>query len=116
MTKAVFLLAAAGAFDPLKEAAQGDGFNRRDVLIAVSVGVGIGVLLFIWAYFRYRKTDDDEGGHDSSEPAEPAENGDSGRRRRRKRRRRREHRPRNPSLQQTGGLPPPRPDDQLPRE
>ena len=34
--------------------------------------------------------------------------------RRRKRRRRREHRPRNPTLAETGGLPPVRPEDQPP--
>ncbi|MCX8107768.1 MAG: hypothetical protein N3G20_03080, partial [Verrucomicrobiae bacterium] len=35
-------------------------------------------------------------------------------RRHRRRRRRREHRPRNPTLAETGGLPPPRQTDQLP--
>ena len=35
-------------------------------------------------------------------------------RRRKRRRRRREHRPRNPTLAETGGLPPVRPEDQPP--
>ena len=120
MTGGIVLFAAAEVFDPLKKVTEGDGFNRRDVLIVISIGVVLGALLFVWAYFRYRKEDgiDDRDTEEAeSEPTQStSESGEPERRRRRKRRRRREHRPRNPSLQQTGGLPPPRPDDQLPKE
>jgi hypothetical protein len=97
----------------------GGSFSTRDVLIALTVGLGVGLVLFVLAYLRFRKRPDDNDDADEVETEvaqaetktpEPGE-----RRRRRKRRRRRAHRPRNPSLHQTGGLPPPRPDDQLPK-
>ncbi|HWN97055.1 MAG TPA: hypothetical protein VNT99_18640 [Methylomirabilota bacterium] len=119
------LFAAVEGFDrQVKEAAQGGRFDTRDALMAISISVAIGVLLFVWAYFRYRKKED--GTRDDrkqrhmvskQETVEPGSEGDEPeRRRRRKRRRRRDHRPRNPSLQQTGGLPPTRPDDELPKD
>ena len=115
------LLAAAEVFDrQVKEATQSGRFDTRDALMAISISVAVGVLLFAWAYFRYRKKEGVEQRaseprkeHDRDDAGENAD--ESGRRRRRKRRRKRDHRPRNPSLQQTGGLPPPRPDDQLPK-
>ena len=116
------LLAAADTFDQqVKQATQTGRFDAHDAMTAISIGLAIGVLLFVWAYFRYRKKEDVEtrrsGSDHKREAADPKpdESADPERRRVRKRRRRRDHRPRNPSLQQTGGLPPPRPDDQLPK-
>ena len=121
MTEGIILFAAADAAftEQVKDATQGGRFNTRDVLTAVSLGLAVGVLLFVWAYFRYRKKEGKKNRHAPPKPApvEPVpESGESERRRRRKRRRRRDHRPRNPSLQQTGGLPPPRSDDQPPKD
>lgn len=115
------LLAAADTFEQqVKEVTQTGRFDTRDALTAISIGAAIGVLLFVWAYFRYRKKEEVETRRSESgrerQRAEPQPgDGETERRRVRKRRRRRDHRPRNPSLQQTGGLPPPRPDDQLPK-
>ncbi len=72
-------------------------------------------ILVTWAVF-FRKREDDSASHHYSYDA-PAKsstpdgnNGNEGdekpRKRRRWRRRRREHRPRNPTLAETGGLPP----------
>lgn len=46
------------------------------------------------------------GAEDGDEEVETSEPGESSSRRRKRRRRRREHRPRNPTLAETGGLPP----------
>lgn len=120
MLNFVFHLAAADFSQNVKEATESARFDGQDILVAISIGVGLGVLLFVWAYLRFRKKPEVVTRNDSPRetPTAPAaeSSGDSERRRKRKkRRRRRDHRPRNPSLQQTGGLPPPRPDDQLPK-
>ncbi|HEV2394629.1 MAG TPA: hypothetical protein VG146_19935 [Verrucomicrobiae bacterium] len=94
--------------------------GARDILIILGVLVVLTVLVLIWAaYFRKRDRDHSHHHHhhhrhqeDSAEPAAasdspPSEPGEaSGRHHRRRRRRRREHRPRNPTLAETGGLPP----------
>ena len=87
----------------------------KDVLIILLVGIGLLFTLLVWAkYFRsakkkkriksgaeaeivYRDSDDEEGSDDA---------GDSRRRRYKRRYRRRDHRSRNPTLAETGGLPP----------
>jgi hypothetical protein len=110
----VFFALADPFADQVQEATQGGRFDSRDILMAISIGTAVGVLLFVWAYFRYRKKEgvDNRGTTPGSEPTPTAsETGESERRRRRKRRRRREQRPRTP-----GGLPPPRPEDQLPED
>jgi hypothetical protein len=128
------LLAAAETFQKEVEAARtrpGDGqFEFNGTLIAVGIGVAIGAILFVAAYVHHRRKQRKEG-HEgnrvsksrsqTSKPVESAAekaeegDGDSERQRIRKRRRRRDHRPRNPTLNETGGLPPLRPDDELPK-
>jgi hypothetical protein len=88
-----------------------------DVLAVLGVGLVLLVLLLLWAkYIRKRS-------HRHSDPRityrviDDGGSGDEGgshRRRRRHKRRRREHRGRNPTLAETGGLPPPRPQDEAP--
>ena len=81
------------------------------------MSLAIGLVLFLWAYFKFRKKPGVEFGPGKSEHEIPARidpvRSSSGRRR--KRHRRRDHRPRNPTLNQTGGLPPPRGDGELPK-
>ena len=95
----------------------GHGFTTTDMLIIASVAMGVAGVLVIWLVFFRKKPEydypvpADEKVSDSTEKQPPQ---DGKRRRRRKRRRVRDHRPRNPTLQQTGGLPPQRPEDQAP--
>lgn len=81
-----------------------------DLLLLLGAVVVLSLLFVVWAVFiRKRKADDldkwrtHKHHHDSSGDANQG-SGD----RRHRRRRRREHRPRNPTLAETGGLPPAR--------
>ena len=116
------LAAADNAFNQnVKKATDSPRFDGQDTLVAISIGVGIGALLFFWAYLRFRKkpevvTRSNDSPRETPVIREDETSAPSDRRRtRKKRRRRRDHRPRNPSLEQTGGLPPPRPDDDIPK-
>ena len=115
-----FIIAAAPALETqVQEATRRPLFNTRDALLAIGVSLVVGMVLFLWAYFKFRKKPGIEFGpgkseHEIPRPPEPdSESRSSGRRR--KRLRRREHRPRNPTLSETGGLPPPRADGELPK-
>ncbi len=105
------------------------GLTLKELLMVLGAVAVVTLLLFIWAaYFRKRPhRHSHHHHHHHSDDAEEASNSDSAvdsewlgsgdRRYRRKRRRRREHRPRNPTLAETGGLPPvrsERPPDPLP--
>jgi hypothetical protein len=107
-----------------------------DVLIILGVGVALFAILFVWAKYlrksrRRRKSHSRErakvyspppsssaggpeaeaevdAGNETEDEAEDEENA-SGRRRYKFRYRRRRHRSRNPTLSETGGLPPARP-------
>jgi hypothetical protein len=116
-----FFLAAAGFDEQVKRATQGQ-LDTRDVLIGLTVALAIGAAIVLWIFLRSRKKSDDQDRERLSQMMRSQGSGRSsssvteeGGQRRRKRRRRRDHRPRNPPLSQTGGLPPPRPDDQLPK-
>ena len=124
------ILFLADAFiDSVKQATSTDRLSTRDILLAATVGLVIALGLFVWVYVRFQNRRRERGEliegaaptkrerekvveKSSSTPGSGAGNS---RGHRRKRRRIREHRPSNPTLQQTGGLPPPRPDDQLPK-
>jgi hypothetical protein len=122
-----FIILAASTFrEQVKAATHGERFGSRDALTALTVGLAVGFIVVVWIYFHYRKKrerqDKERLGRKivSSVPSTSVASSDSDpeageRRRIRKRRRRRAHRPRNPSLHQTGGLPPQRPDDDLPK-
>ena len=99
------------------------GLTFKEVLILFGALGGVTLMAVLWAvYFRKvsRRHSQHHHHHHSpgSEPAVAPESdssisgsGVSGDRRyRRKRRRRRDHRPRNPTLAETGGLPPLRPE------
>ncbi len=81
----------------------------NDLLLLLGAVVVLTLLFLFWAIFL-RERKDDLGNwrtrkhhHDSSSDAS-----DGSEHRHRRRRRRREHRPRNPTLAETGGLPPAR--------
>jgi len=108
---------ADGFTDKVNAANQGGRFESKDLLLGATIVLLIGLALFLFVYLRSRKKSDDA---DQARLAQMTQSQSSGsvserRGRRRKRRRRRDHRPRNPSLDKTGGLPPQRPDDQLPK-
>jgi hypothetical protein len=88
--------------------------SRETALVIVST-VGVGLLALLWAAFlRKRHRGRPKRHHSHHKPApvvspvktEASAAVQSGRRHRRHRERRREHRPLNPTLSQTGGLPP----------
>ena len=130
------ILILADAFlDSVKKAGRVDQLSARDILLAATIALGIAIGLFVWAYLRFqnrrrargeliegpaptkreRSPEKSTSKPDSKSDSKSGSNSDGGHVRRRKHRRRREHRPTNPTLQQTGGLPPPRSDDQLPK-
>lgn len=121
-----FFLAAAFE-EQVKRATQGH-LDTRDLLIGLTVTLAMGAAIVLGLVLRSRMksnkqdrerlsqmTRSQSGGESSSRDKDAVTLTKDGRHRRRKRRRRRDHRPRNPPLSQTGGLPPPRPDDQLPK-
>ena len=110
-----YLLAAAAAptIKDMPDHAPGSRLVASDMtLLLLAVGAVVGVILF-WAIFiRGRKEHPEIAGRKPLE-ARPDPNvtiTPDGRERVRKKRRerRRDHRQRNPTLDQTGGLPPPR--------
>jgi hypothetical protein len=115
-----FILAASSFDEQVKRATQGH-LNARDVLIGLTIALVVGAVIVFWIFLRSRKQSNDQDRERLSQMMRSQSSNSSstatedGVHRRRKRRRRRDHRPRNPSLSQTGGLPPPRPDDQLPK-
>ena len=111
------IIAAAPLETQIQEATNKPIFNTRDALLVIGVSLIVGLVLFLWAYFKFRKKPGIEFGPGQSEheiPRKP-EPEESTPGRRRKRLRRRDHRPRNPTLHDTGGLPPPRADGELPK-
>ena len=96
------------------------GLSSRELASVVAAALLVGIAGFIWAvYFRKRPRDGSSHPHSrhhhhhhhqSAQESAPAGNGadavNGESKRRRRRRRRREHRPRNPTLAETGGLPP----------
>jgi hypothetical protein len=109
----------ADAFtEQVKAATHGQRFESKDLLIGTTIALAIGIAIFLAIYLRVRKKSHAADQERLSQMTQSQSSGSSssGERheRRRKRRRRRDHRPRNPSLDKTGGLPPARPEDQLP--
>lgn len=96
----------------------------REVMAVLGIILALALVLFIWAFFiRKRKPVDPhlraiEPGPTLPEPAESSGGAHRHRHHRRHRHRHRKrdgsHSQRNPTLQETGGLPPYRPDDAPP--
>jgi ABC-type nickel/cobalt efflux system permease component RcnA len=90
--------------------------SARERLIVITAIMLIAASVLVWAVFvrksRRRQRSHQHGHHHSHDPARDAAAADGddvttqSRKRRKWRRPRREHRPRNPTLAETGGLPP----------
>lgn len=122
MSSPLVLLAQLEGLNPLNPGApvgKSTGFLFRDMMVIIVTGVVLALPLILWARY-YVKTRKRRRHHHHFEraaetPAAPAEtdeeeNGDEPGRRHRRRRRRRDHRLRNPTLAETGGLPPAKPE------
>ena len=118
LTRALFL--AAQTIDPVTPELTGRqtsklfGLNVRDIMLLVAVAALLGSALFLWAYLsrRDRRRYLARSPHSTDRVERPSR--DSRPDRMRVRKRRREHPdnlPRNPTLGETGGLPPLRPDE-----
>ena len=90
-------------------------FLVSDMFLVVAAALVIGGAIVAWlVVFRGPKSDISparrvyKGHAPAEEESEEPETSSSGRRRKKRRSRRREHRSRNPTLAETGGLPPPR--------
>lgn len=101
------LLAQAGTPDLLKPSALRPS---NDVLLLLGAVTVLSLVFIAWAvFFRKRKEDlSNWKVQPSRHQSSPSQHESSGHGHRRRRRRRREHRPRNPTLAETGGLPPAR--------
>jgi hypothetical protein len=83
--------------------------TTRDAILIFGTLTLVVLIMVIWAiYFRKRRRD---RSHDYEYPSGSANGEASSQKRRKWRRRRRDHRPRNPTLAETGGLPPARSDE-----
>lgn len=116
MLDRVLLMAASDGLPgglPPKETSNLFGLSARDLTIFVGVAVLIALVLFAWVYITRR----DRRGYLARSPrmSEPGERrreeGEGRTRSRRRRRRHPDNLPRNPTLGETGGLPPIRPDE-----
>lgn len=113
----------AAGFEEQVNVVQGRAVSTRELLTALTVVLTVGLAIVLWVFLRARRKSNQQDKErirqmmrsHSGEKGSSIEELPDGRQRRRKRRRRRDHRPRNPPLSETGGLPPPRPDDQLPK-
>lgn len=87
-----------------------------DILAIVGAGIFVFVVLMIWAvYFRKKPREGPSPSRVSYRVREDGNIEEQAGHKRRHRRRRKEHRGRNPTLAETGGLPPPRPQDVPPQ-
>lgn len=97
----------------LPRAGAGPNFGR-DILLIVAVGLGLLLLLVLWAAYFRRPARPEAGSHRSHRILEEGEEGGQHGHRHRRKKRKRDHRSRNPTLAETGGLPPRRPDEESP--
>jgi len=117
-----FLAAALNPLDnnPIPDAQPSKlfGLGARDLILIVGVAVVLGLILFLWAYFTHK-----DGRHSSThrlsrpitraKKMTPEEKAEAARHVRIKKRRREhpDNLPRYPTLGETGGLPPIRPEE-----
>ena len=118
MLNPLLILAQIDVDNPLPVNPNKGSFRIDDTFVIIGAALGVAVLLFLWAYLvRRGRNRRSRTLHRSG--VRPGENEHStgfftGRRRRRRRRRSQpDERPRNPTLGETGGLPPPRPDEPM---
>ena len=81
------------------------GMAFREIALIASIGIGIAIVFIVWAKY-FRKTEEAPQHHWLAEDEEEEGDSDKKGHRKKKKRMRRDHRPRNPTLSETGGLPP----------
>ena len=104
--------------EPLHPSSLQQVFGSPEFMLVLGLAAALTAAVFVWALvIRKRRPTDPH--LRALEPAQAAEKGASdghGHHRRHRRRRSNSSRERrNPTLQETGGLPPPRPEDELPK-
>lgn len=88
------------------------GLASKELWLVVGACAVLGLMLFLWAYLTRRDRFDRSNDGSSVIYRSRRDVERAGRRSHRRRRRHHEEEyPRNPTLRETGGLPPPRPDD-----
>lgn len=110
-------LLAQTIFDPLLPGKESAPSYFRDLWFVFGAIALVAAAVFIWAYFfrKRRSTTSRSGHHSRLLEGALLEAPSRERVRKRRRHRIREHRPRNPSLNETGGLPPARKEGDAPR-
>ena len=118
------LLALAGPLSdsPLPDVrpSQLFGMSLRDVLLVAGVGLVLGLVLFLWVYLTHKTRRHSQSSQGLSkaiyraEKESPDVSASKRTKMRRKRRRHPDNLPRNPTLGETGGLPPIRPEEPPP--
>ena len=96
---------------PLEQPIKLFGVPVRDLLLILGALIVLGLILYLWIYLARRDRRRHGTRHGNLVLAEAADHEHHGHRRRRKRRSRSNEMPRNPTLNETGGLPPPREDE-----
>ena len=121
MLSYIYVIASAAATDLEAPMLEGEttklfGYNVRDMAILGGMVVILAAALFLFAYLTKKSRRATIGPAGSRAIYRAEEPDDDDRRRYRKKRRKRAHPdllPRNPTLQETGGLPPLRPEEPL---
>lgn len=109
-----FIFAEVIPIDMIPRTWRGNG-SFRDILLLCAAVALVTMIALIWAvYFRKRRRHHHHHEHHSPAASAVTASGQASNvqssTHRRRRRRRRPHRPRNPTLAETGGLPPVRPE------
>ncbi len=124
MTMFPGLLAQLEGLNPLNPTApvgRSTGLVFKDVMVIIATGLALGLVLLLGTRYYLRKKKRRRFRHHEDRPADATpvaarneeERDEEARHHHRRRRRRREHRPRNPTLGETGGLPPTKTDPTL---
>ena len=111
MERVSFFLAQIDAPDGIVADLQKTGVSRNNLTLLFSAVGVVTLLVIIWAIFIRKRPDDSSRRYTYPSRNSPTDNiGESGANTGRRSRRRRKRRARNPTLAETGGLPPIRTD------
>ncbi len=124
MLKSLLMLAQMGEIEADEAKQQigsttsgGSPFLSTDTMMVLGAIMVVAGALFSWAFFIRKRSTDRHGalvssGNSSRGRASASSSGKDGKVRRRRRREHPDNLPRNPTLGETGGLPPMRPDEE----
>ncbi len=124
MTMSSGLLAQLDGLNPLNPTApvgRGTGLVFKDVMVIIATGLALGLVLLLGTRYYLRNKKRRHLRHHEDRPVDAPvatrnqekQDEEARHHHHRRRRRRREHRPRNPTLGETGGLPPTKTDPTL---